>query len=214
MEKTVMGMADPTDSSGKGIQASKLGLSPDYDVTIIGAGPYGLSAAAYLKAKGLGVRIFGEPMEFWADKMPAGMLLRSPRVASTIADPKGSGTLEAYEAANGVKPVAPLPLRTFVDYGRWFQKNLVTGLGTGRPSKSPELNLQARPGEWVVADQPARGGSGGNRAISTDPADLRATFPLAGFALLSGCQDQSIYREKGRCYRLRAERARMRGAFA
>ena len=40
-------------------------------------------------------------MEFWADKMPAGMLLRSPRVASTIADPKGSWTLEAYEAANG-----------------------------------------------------------------------------------------------------------------
>ena len=58
-----------------------------YDVTIIGAGPYGLSAGAFLKSKGLGVRVFGKPMEFWADKMPKGMLLRSPREASTIADP-------------------------------------------------------------------------------------------------------------------------------
>lgn len=49
--------------------------SPDYDVAIIGAGPYGLLAAAHLKAKGLGVRIFGEPMEFWANTMPEGMLL-------------------------------------------------------------------------------------------------------------------------------------------
>jgi hypothetical protein len=99
-------------------------MSPDYDVTIIGAGPYGLSAAAYLKAKGLGVRIFGEPMEFWADKMPAGMLLRSPREASTIADPNAALTLEAYEAAHGLKPAAPLPLNTFVSYGKWFQSQL------------------------------------------------------------------------------------------
>ena len=36
------------------------------DVAIIGAGPYGLSAAAHLKAAdGLDVRVFGEPMSFW-----------------------------------------------------------------------------------------------------------------------------------------------------
>src|ERR1035438_4700325 len=83
-------MIDATDSASNRSISSKAPMSPDYDVTIIGAGPYGLSAAAYLKAKGLGVRIFGEPMEFWADKMPAGMLLRSPREASTIADPNRS----------------------------------------------------------------------------------------------------------------------------
>ena len=49
------------------------------DVAVIGAGPYGLSAGAHLKAKGIAVRVFGEPMEFWANKMPEGMLLRSPR---------------------------------------------------------------------------------------------------------------------------------------
>lgn len=97
---------------------------PDYDVVIIGAGPYGLSAAAYFKAAGLGVRVFGEPMEFWANRMPEGMLLRSPRGASNIADPNSTLTLDAYEAASGKKPAAPVPLETFVKYGRWFQGQL------------------------------------------------------------------------------------------
>jgi len=98
------------------------------DVVVIGAGPYGLAAAAHLKAKGLEVRIFGRPMEFWASKMPAGMLLRSPRVASNIADPSEACTLENYETAAEVMPQAPLPLATFVDYGLWFQTQLIPEL--------------------------------------------------------------------------------------
>lgn len=95
------------------------------DVTIIGAGPYGLSAAAHLRAiKGLGLRIFGEPMEFWDTKMPEGMLLRSPREASTISDPRSEFTLEAYETASGTKPVSRVARETFVDYGKWFQSQL------------------------------------------------------------------------------------------
>lgn len=101
---------------------------PDCDVAVIGAGPYGLSAASYLKAKGLEVRVFGEPMEFWANKMPAGMLLRSPRAASSIADPQSALTLEAYEQASGLQPAAPVKLETFVDYGRWFQHRLGSSL--------------------------------------------------------------------------------------
>jgi cation diffusion facilitator CzcD-associated flavoprotein CzcO len=50
------------------------------EVAVIGAGPYGLSAGVHLKAKGIPACVFGEPMEFWANKMPEGMLLRSPRV--------------------------------------------------------------------------------------------------------------------------------------
>jgi FAD-dependent urate hydroxylase len=99
----------------------------DYQVVIIGGGPYGLSAWAHLKAKGISVCGFGEPMEFWAKKMPEGMLLRSPRVASTLSDPNGTLTLEAYEAASGIKPEAPLPLGTFVEYGRWFHQRLGDG---------------------------------------------------------------------------------------
>jgi lysine/ornithine N-monooxygenase len=100
------------------------GNMTDTDVTIIGAGPYGLSAAAHLRQVGIEARIFGKPMEFWADKMPAGMVLRSPRPASTISDPSSKFTLEAYESANGVTPVQRTPLETFVDYGRWFEKQI------------------------------------------------------------------------------------------
>jgi hypothetical protein len=96
----------------------------DCDVVVLGAGPYGLSAGVYLKAKNVDVRVFGEPMDFWANKMPKGMLLRSPREASNIADPGSAFTLEAYETAFGTKPAKPVPLETFVGYGRWFQQQL------------------------------------------------------------------------------------------
>jgi hypothetical protein len=96
----------------------------DCDVTVIGAGPYGLSAGAHLKASGLRVRVFGEPMDFWAHKMPEGMLLRSPREASNISDPTGAFCLEAYEKASGKQHLAPVSLRTFVSYGQWFQHQL------------------------------------------------------------------------------------------
>ena len=104
-------------------QLSKSG-STDFDVAIIGAGPYGLSAAAYLRARGLTVAVIGIPMDFWANQMPAGMLLRSPRVASTIADPQSELTLEAYEAEAGVQARSPLPSETFANYGVWFQRQL------------------------------------------------------------------------------------------
>ena len=102
--------------------------STDCDAAIIGAGPYGLSAGVHLKAKGMAVRVFGEPMEFWAKNMPEGMLLRSPRVASNLSDPNRAFTLEAYETASKREPRAPLPLDTFVDYGRWFRLQLGSDL--------------------------------------------------------------------------------------
>jgi thioredoxin reductase len=67
-------------------------------------------------------------MEFWANRMPAGMLLRSPRPASSIADARGAFTLEAYEAAAGLKPCTRVPLETFVNYGLWFREQLISGL--------------------------------------------------------------------------------------
>jgi FAD-dependent urate hydroxylase len=113
---------------GSSIAQDRLGVKPrrgpDCEVAIIGAGPYGLSAASHLKAMGMDIRAFGRPMDFWANKMPAGMLLRSPRVASNISDPVRELSLEAYEKSAGIQPKAPLPLATFVDYGRWFQRQL------------------------------------------------------------------------------------------
>jgi thioredoxin reductase len=101
---------------------------PDCDVVVIGAGPYGLSAGAHLKALGQRVCVFGEPMEFWDTKMPQGMLLRSPRVASTISDPRSEYTLEAFEAAVGIQPATRVARETFVDYGKWFQAHLGSDL--------------------------------------------------------------------------------------
>ena len=63
-------------------------------VAIIGAGPYGLAAAAHLRAAQVPIRIFGDPLSFWRSNMPAGMKLRSPWVATHIAEPSGRFTLD------------------------------------------------------------------------------------------------------------------------
>lgn len=99
------------------------------DVAIIGAGPYGLSAAAHLRAiGGLEVRIFGEPMSFWECNMPDGMLLRSNWTATQIADPNSALTLEAFQAATGNHVIRPVALSHFVCYGHWFQDAAVPHL--------------------------------------------------------------------------------------
>ena len=92
------------------------------DVAVVGAGPYGLSAAVRLRSvDGLGVRVFGEPMSFWSG-MPAGMLLRSAWDACHIGYPDGDLTLDAFAAESGRRFSKPVPLDAFIDYGRWFQR--------------------------------------------------------------------------------------------
>jgi FAD-dependent urate hydroxylase len=99
------------------------------DVAIIGAGPYGLSAAAHLATiKGLEVRVFGDPMSFWDDNMPAGMFLRSNWTATQIASPGRSLTLEQYQAQSGSSFALPVPLSDFVKYGIWYQHSAVPDL--------------------------------------------------------------------------------------
>jgi len=69
--------------------------------------------------------VFGDPMSFWSGNMPSGMLLRSPRVASSISDPRGDLDLDGYSAATGVPVGSPVPLTSFLEYGRWFQSVVV-----------------------------------------------------------------------------------------
>jgi cation diffusion facilitator CzcD-associated flavoprotein CzcO len=96
------------------------------DVAIVGAGPYGLSAAAHLAAAdGMDIRVFGEPMSFWEGQMPAGMLLRSPWPACHISDPSSEWTLDRFRAEHDVAFGSPVPLDRFIEYGRWFQRRLV-----------------------------------------------------------------------------------------
>lgn len=102
-------------------------------VAIIGAGPYGLSAAAHLRSiGGLEVRVFGECMSFWERNMPAGMLLRSYWDGSHISDPHDEFTLDRYQAARGVALPRPVRLDDFVGYGRWVQRHVANPLDPRR----------------------------------------------------------------------------------
>ena len=123
--------------------------SSDCHVAIIGAGPYGLSAASYLRAAGVETRVFGEPMAFWENQMPTGMCLRSNWGASHIADPNRELTLDAYCRENGNYITKPIPLKRFVDYGRWYQSHAVPGLDQRTVSC---VEIDGRGFKLVVAD--------------------------------------------------------------
>ncbi|MGW3010340.1 FAD-dependent oxidoreductase [Streptomyces sp. NPDC001219] len=101
-------------------------------VAVIGAGPYGLSAAAHLQALGVPVRVFGEPMVSWRTGMPAGMLLTTAPAASGIAVPHPGHTLADFCAATGEGPYGSdrdlIPVETYVRYGQWVQRRLVPAL--------------------------------------------------------------------------------------
>lgn len=101
------------------------------DVAIIGAGPYGLSIAAHLRARKVDFRIFGRPMHTWRAHMPKGMRLKSEGFASSLYDPGAAFTLAAYCQEQGL-PYAdtalPIPLETFIAYGLEFQKRFVPDL--------------------------------------------------------------------------------------
>jgi len=103
-------------------------LKATSDVVVVGAGPYGLSAAAHLNACGVNVRVFGETMAFWDRNMPEGMCLRSPWEASQLSDPGRSLTIDAFQTATGVSVSRPIPIARFVAYGRWFQSRAVPNL--------------------------------------------------------------------------------------
>ncbi|MCK1542467.1 NAD(P)-binding domain-containing protein [Bradyrhizobium sp. 160] len=95
----------------------------EVDVAIIGAGPYGLSLAAHLRAAGVDHRIFGRPMETWRHHMPEGMLLKSDGFASNLYDPAGEYPLSRFCSEYSIKysdDQTPVRLETFIDYGRAF----------------------------------------------------------------------------------------------
>jgi FAD-dependent urate hydroxylase len=95
----------------------------DTNVAIIGAGPYGLTAAAHLRRAGTDVRVIGQPMSFWQN-MPAGLLLRSNWTATCIAEYQGELSLDSFCAASGTGLAKPVPLDRFVDYGLWVQQQV------------------------------------------------------------------------------------------
>ena len=96
-------------------------MTPTPRVIVVGAGPYALSTALRLRRAGIEASLYGEVMGFW-QAMPRGMLLRSYRKSSNIADPERAFTLDAYEQQTGKPLGTPVSLEGFVDYGMWFRE--------------------------------------------------------------------------------------------
>jgi cation diffusion facilitator CzcD-associated flavoprotein CzcO len=127
-----------------------------HDVIVVGAGPYGLAAGNHLKQiKGLDVRVFGDPMSFWANTMPKGMFLRSNWTATQIADPTRMLTLENFRNENGNHLSTPVPLDRFVQYGLWYQRRALPGLDRRMirqiESDSKGFRITAEDGETLTA---------------------------------------------------------------
>jgi cation diffusion facilitator CzcD-associated flavoprotein CzcO len=103
------------------------------DVAIIGAGPYGLSLAAFLRGENVDFRIFGVPMRTWREQVLRDSHLKSEGFATGLYEPSGSFTLRAYCKGRGL-PYAdtdlPVSLTTFVEYGLAFQQRYVPMLET------------------------------------------------------------------------------------
>jgi FAD-dependent urate hydroxylase len=100
----------------------------EYEVLVIGAGPYGLSVSAHLRALGVEHRIVGRPMDTWRAHMPSLMNLKSEPYASDIAAPAGKYDVEEFCRLHGLEYVArlgPLSIQRFLAYADWFTGQLV-----------------------------------------------------------------------------------------
>lgn len=133
-------------------------MSPPLDVIIVGAGPYGLSLAAHLHARGVCFQIFGPPMDVWRNHMPKGMLLKSDGFASNLSDPAGRFTLKYFCATSGISyddTRLPVAIETFIDYAIAFQKKLVPNLDarrvTGVERHADGYLVRLEDGETVTA---------------------------------------------------------------
>ncbi|MEH2562043.1 NAD(P)-binding domain-containing protein [Bradyrhizobium sp. AZCC 2289] len=119
-----------------------VGSSTSVDVAVIGAGPYGLSLAAHMRARGVEHRIFGEPMASWKNNMPAGMLLKSYPWASSLSDPRSEFELKRFCTERALPyhdELMPLPLSRFIEYGEAFQARYV-------PAVERKILMELEPG--------------------------------------------------------------------
>ncbi|WP_157842710.1 NAD(P)-binding domain-containing protein [Bacillus alkalisoli] len=92
------------------------------DLIIIGSGPFGISLGAHAVANNLTYKLFGYPMEFWKNKMPQDMFIRTPHEFVSFSDQRDELTIQQFSEETGTELMTPLPRPIFVDYANWFAK--------------------------------------------------------------------------------------------
>ncbi|MFJ9565864.1 FAD-dependent oxidoreductase [Streptomyces fuscichromogenes] len=129
-------------------------------VVVIGAGPYGLSVAAHLRAAGAPVRVFGDVMGSWRHAMATGMYLKSTPDATDLSAPEPGGRLADFRRAQSepeLTELTPIPCDVFVRYGQWFQKRYVGEVeparvtAVGRPAAGPGFVVGLDDGKEMAA---------------------------------------------------------------
>lgn len=118
------------------------------ETVIVGAGPYGLSIAAHLRAAALPYQLFGSTLESWRAFMPAGMVLKSEPFASNLWDPKREFTLQRFTTERKIPykhSGRPLSLADFLSYAEWFRQRAV---GEPNPAKVQRISRSA--GEFTL----------------------------------------------------------------
>jgi FAD-dependent urate hydroxylase len=128
----------------------------DTQLLVVGAGPYGLSTAAFALEHDIDTLVLGRPMDFWKANMPAGMFLRSG--LDWHLDAAGIHTLEAYleELGIAVGDVDPIPIGVFLDYAEWFRTakgiEVREKLTVDLDKRDGHFTATLESGEQIVAD--------------------------------------------------------------
>jgi FAD-dependent urate hydroxylase len=128
----------------------------DTQLLVVGAGPYGLSTAAFALEHDINTVVLGRPMDFWKVNMPAGMFLRSG--LDWHLDAAGIHTLVAYLEERGIAvgDVDPIPVGVFLDYAEWFRtaKGIAVReeLTVDLDKRDGRFTAMLESGEQIVAD--------------------------------------------------------------
>ncbi|RPF37419.1 FAD-dependent oxidoreductase [Streptomyces sp. TLI_185] len=153
-------------------------------VVIVGAGPYGLSVAAHLRAEGVPVRIFGDAMGSWRHAMATGMFLKSTPDATDLSAPGPGGRLADFRSLHGepeLTELTPIPCDVFVRYGLWFQKQYVGEVdparvvGVDRASPGSGFSVRLDDGQEIAAAAVVV--ATGLNGLAHIPAELRRLAP-------------------------------------